>query len=155
MGEERALLRKLPWVALRRLAGEGEENLRRQERFGRIVFFPHSLGCAGCREYADVLAREAGAFAHWDGRPVLVAPSGDEAEARVLAHSAATLGVLADLAGDVARSRAGVPPGSAAVLVADRFGDVWYGGDAGAGHALPDARELEEWLKYLGTMCPE
>ena len=64
--------------------------------------------------------------------------------------------VLVDRPGDAgARARAGVSPESAAILVADRFGEIWHGYDFGEGHAFPDMRELEAWLRYLGTMCPE
>lgn len=41
------------------------------------------------------------------------------------------------------------------VLVADRYGQIFEIMQAGAEHALPEPRELEEWLKYLATQCPE
>ena len=42
-----------------------------------------------------------------------------------------------------------------AILVADRYGQVFHLRSAGAEHALAEPRELEEWLKYLATQCPE
>ena len=36
------------------------------------------------------------------------------------------------------------------VVVADRYGQVFYTDDA-----LTAPRQLAEWLKYLGTLCPE
>jgi hypothetical protein len=45
--------------------------------------------------------------------------------------------------------------GTPSVVVADRYGQIFYVTDAGDGHRFPDAREMEEWLKYLGTLCPE
>lgn len=40
------------------------------------------------------------------------------------------------------------------VVVADRYGHVFYAVEA-SGHQFPAPRELEEWVKYLGTLCPE
>jgi hypothetical protein len=45
--------------------------------------------------------------------------------------------------------------GKAAVIAADRFGQVFYARDAEPEHSFPTPRELQEWLKYLGTLCPE
>lgn len=153
--QSRELTAKLPYVALERVGRAGEENLRRQERFARAVFFTHGGGCAECAAYARTLAGAVPALADWDARVLVVFPPGDRAAATSLAEEAPGLSVLLDTASTRARSTAGVRPESAALLVADRFGDLWHGYDAGAGHRLPDIRELEDWLRYLGTLCPE
>jgi hypothetical protein len=41
------------------------------------------------------------------------------------------------------------------VIVADRYDQIFHIDDAGDGHALPAARELEEWLTFLAIQCPE
>jgi hypothetical protein len=41
------------------------------------------------------------------------------------------------------------------LLVADRYGQIFHVVAAPVGHVFPSARELTEWLKYLGTLCPE
>ncbi len=154
--EARELVRKLPWGALEKANGAGEENLRVQERFARLVFFPHSAAETQCAEYVRALSAAAAGLKDWDGRTIVVVPAGERAAGAALQTRAPGLTVLVDRAGpEGARARAGVPATSAAILVADRFGDVWHGYDAGAGHALPDVRELEAWLRYLGTLCPE
>jgi hypothetical protein len=43
----------------------------------------------------------------------------------------------------------------AGVVIADRYGQVYYVSEAGENHAFPTPRELEEWLKFLATECPE
>jgi hypothetical protein len=156
MAEPRALPAKLPWVVLKKANGAGEENPRLQERYARVLFFPHSAACPACAPYVQELANAAVGLSDWDGRTLVVVPAGEELEAAVLQEMARGLTVLLDRAGSAsARARAEVPDGSAALLIADRFGDIWHGYDIGAGHALPDVRELEAWLRYLGTMCPE
>lgn len=47
----------------------------------------------------------------------------------------------------------GVPaPG---VVVADRWGEIYFVRGAGAGKGLPDAAEILEWLDYIQQECPE
>jgi hypothetical protein len=43
----------------------------------------------------------------------------------------------------------------AGLLVADRYGQIFYIVQTDAKHELPSPRELTECLKYLGTLSPE
>jgi hypothetical protein len=43
----------------------------------------------------------------------------------------------------------------ASLVAADRYGQIFYAVQADATHQLPSPRELTEWLKHLGTLCPE
>ncbi len=156
MAGDRELVAKLPWVVLAKANEAGEENLRLQERYARLVFFPHPALDVECVEYVRRLAAAARELADWDGRTIVVVPAGEAAAGAALQAGARGVTVLVDRPGAAgARARAGVPASSSALLVADRFGDVWHGYDFGSGHAFPDVRELEAWLRYLGTMCPE
>lgn len=49
------------------------------------------------------------------------------------------------------------PDGSAThrLLVVDRYRQVYQVVDAASVDELPSAGELEEWFKFLATMCPE
>lgn len=47
----------------------------------------------------------------------------------------------------------GVP--SPGVLVADRWGEIYYVTSADRTADLPTARELAEWLRYVHNECPE
>jgi hypothetical protein len=48
---------------------------------------------------------------------------------------------------------AGIP--SPGVLVADRWGEIYYLTGAGRTADLPAAPELTEWLRYVQNECPE
>ncbi len=150
------LPRKLPYARLARLSGsvEGEENLRPQGQEAHVVFFPHAA-CALCDEYVRTLGRGARALRDWDARPVVVVGSGEEARGRALAAAAPGVTVLEEPVGVPVRARGEIPPDSAALLVADRFSDIWHGYDMGGGHAFPGLPELEDWLRFLATQCPE
>lgn len=89
----------------------------------------HPPGCAACDAYRRALADALAAFADWDGRAVVTTGTAEVADAL-----------------DVT-----IP----AVIIADRYGQVYHVATAEDADGLLDARELEEWLRFLGTQCPE
>lgn len=111
-----------------------------------ILVSVHSAGCAGCRRYLAELASSAAEFAAWDGR-LLIAVPGPETGTEALQLPFGT--VLADQGQRISS------PGEAGVIVADRYGQIYEVCRTGAGHEFPPPRQLEEWLKFLGTLCPE
>lgn len=104
----------------------------------------HSAHCAGCREYLASLSPISGEFDAWDARLLVIVPGWVAS-----GLTAPLVRVLSDEHGLIA------DPASASVIVADRYGQIFDAVRAGASHELPSARELAEWLKYLGTLCPE
>lgn len=75
--------------------------------------------------YLAELAAARSDFAEWDGR-LLVAPPAPPDEAP--AHR---------------------------LLIVDRYGQVYWTGEALSADELPNAAELTEWFKFLATSCPE
>ena len=77
-------------------------------------------------------------------RPPLIAQlEGRREQLRALA----TVTVITDSAVE------GVPtPG---VVIADRWGEIYFVRGGGAGSDLPDAAEILEWLDYIQQECPE
>ncbi|HEX2884238.1 MAG TPA: hypothetical protein VHQ42_06675 [Candidatus Limnocylindria bacterium] len=87
-----------------------------------------------------------------------------EATALLLPGTASVDGYLAqltaradDFAGWDGRVRVLDPDGEAAhrLAVVDRYGQVYAVHDADDARALPDARALSEWFRFLATACPE
>lgn len=122
--------------------------VRLRESGGKITVLVtvHGASCTGCLDYVRSLTAIAGELEVWDGRLLVVVPGELHAAARLPAPAAR---VLADEHARIADAS------HATVLVADRFGQIFHASDAGASHELPPAHELEGWLKYLGTLCPE
>lgn len=136
-------------------------------------------GGADSREYVGALADAEPRFRLWNGRPLVVLPPGGGAEsvaptaqasdadpgAAGTAAAAASenltpagalerLTILADPEGEAHR-RCGVDEGVAALIVADRWGQIYAVERARTERELPGPREIEEWLRYLATQCPE
>jgi peroxiredoxin len=120
-------------------------SLRESSGKTSVIFSVHGAACPGCREYIDQLARIAAEFVIWDAQLLVVAPSSREEVARINARGT----VLAD------EGRRLADGASASLIVADRYGHIFYAIHSEASHDLPAPRDVEEWLKYLGTLCPE
>lgn len=169
---------RLPDVGLPRPDG-AVRALRGAHRDAVVVVVLHDADCERCRDYLRALAAAAPRFRIWDGSvgAVTDAPHPDHLQAeldpdidvlidaertfldRVQAHGGFG-GRAGDRAGDRAGNMAGesaseVPADGPVVLVADRYGQLFEILPAGPDHVLVEPRELEEWLKYLATQCPE
>ncbi|MCW5981833.1 MAG: hypothetical protein KIT09_27355 [Bryobacteraceae bacterium] len=146
MGIESASIAEfLPDIELPATLGGTPVQVRGSGGKTSVLFAIHGVRCGDCQEYIDQLARIAGGFEVWDAQLLVLAPAPLEEAARLRSFGT----ILADEDGRLAAS------GSAAVIVADRYGQIFHAASCGASHNLPSAREIEEWLKYLGTLCPE
>lgn len=136
------------------LAGSGgHRDLRGRHREAVVAIALHDAACPRCRELLRTLAAAKSDFDRWDGRVIAVAP--DSPEAATLA-AAVGLGVQV-LVDPERRLLDGVEAADGPVLlIADRYGQVFEILSPTAGHhADVQPRELEEWLRYLATQCPE
>jgi hypothetical protein len=141
----------LPYLELPSPGG-GRVALRHGGRHATAVVVVHDATCDACRRYVAQVGAAADDLAAWDGRVVVLVPGslGDAAAFTSALELAPAVKVVATDADDAAALVEG-----AGVLIADRYGHVYDVTTAGNGHALPAPRELEEWLKFLATQCPE
>lgn len=138
----------LPSVALRRSDGGGSVGWR-DVRHVTVAVFLHP-DCSGCDDYLRRLGQEQ-RLPMWGGRILAIedAPAGSRGVDL-------PEGVLAVTDPDgQARRVAGVPTGTAAVLVVDRFGQVFARRTDEAGHDLPSVGEVFEEVRFISVQCPE
>lgn len=141
---------RLPDLKLPRVDG-AERPLRGPHRDAVIVVALHDAGCDACQRYLRDLADARPRFRIWDGTVRGVTDGAGAALRQV--DIEAGVDVLVDVERRLLdRLDAGDGP---VVLVADRYGQLFEIFAAGPEHALPGPRELEEWLQYLATQCPE
>lgn len=120
----------------------------RSGRGPRVVVVVHSSGCTGCRTYVDQLAAASQAFSEWGGRLSVVAYESEEQASTLRTDERAHVQVLSD-------PDATLGAEAAAVLLADEWGEVHYAVHGVTDHALPDAAEITEWLRFISIHCPE
>ncbi len=123
-----------------------------RQRRNLVVVFHHGGGCPICVDYLDNLADHVSDLAGEEAVALAVGAE-DEAATRALWERLdRRLTCLADPSGNAAGAeRLGIP----AVIVADRFGQVWAAWSGGASHALPGPDDVVEWLRFVEMQCPE
>lgn len=120
----------------------------RDTNHSSLVVFPHD-GCETCGRLVDDLADRVDALETWDARAIVLdGPSG--AAPDTLVHAEDPDGR--------ARAACDLAPHAAAVVVIDRFGQVfatWTAPDPHRDHGFPIPGELVEEARFLGIQCPE
>lgn len=106
------------------------------------------------RAYLSELAAAGAELRAWYGRPLAVLPAGAEPAEFLPAGTADGVTVLTDPEGE-ARRRCGVGAGSAALFIADRWGQIYFIAHAATEEDLPRPEAIEEWVRFLATQCPE
>jgi hypothetical protein len=140
----------LPYLELAAAPGGRSVALRPRGRQATVAVRVHSAACPECRRYLSAVAGAASDLAAWDGRVVVLLP-GALGDAETMRRELALPFPVASEALDQAPLIDG-----AGVVIADRYGQIYHVADAGTGHeVLLPPRELEEWLKFLATQCPE
>lgn len=117
-----------------------------------VLFVAHSAHCPECVVYAESLAAQSNEFGWWGGRSTVVLPAADSS-ARGLA-SRLPLRFVADPK-CAARDRWRLDDGDGALVVADRWGQVYLSVNVGQGHALPTIGTVTRVLTQIGIQCPE
>jgi hypothetical protein len=115
----------------------------------RAFLTVHSAACKGCRKYiGEDLASAAARLTEWGGHLVVVVPGQVENANGFAEIVPNVMQVLTDHAGEVAT-------GTAKVVIADQWGEVYFVKDSGATHDLPTLSEIAEWIRFLAIQCPE
>lgn len=121
----------------------------RSGRGPRVLVMVHSAGCEECGRYVrGDLASSADRVAEWGGRLAVVVPGRMEGAIELAKTIPGTMQVLGD-------PKETVASGSAAVVIADEWGEVYFQADAGADHHFPAAAEIGEWVRFIAIQCPE
>jgi len=140
--------------------------LRSPPKGAPVLLLPPLSGNGdGASSYARDFAASVAAFRLWYGRPLLVVPSAERATALIgdgdgnggagAGESGADgLQVAVDPDGEL-RRRLGLDDASWGVFVADRWGILYHVARSPETDALLGVGEIEEWLRYLATQCPE
>jgi hypothetical protein len=142
-----------------------------------ILAVLHGAECEPCTRFRHDLARAQPDFRAWDGKLVIAvtgelegrAGAAEPAVAKAETSRGTGPGAAEPAVVNVEKARGtelpltepavarvpdrvGEPP---AVVIADRFGHIYHVEAGGPAHALSEPRQLEEWLRFIGTQCPE
>lgn len=130
-------------------AASGEE-VRIGEFRGRrnlVLFLTHPPGCAACEQKLRELTDARGELREEEAEVLAVVP-GSAAEVREMKRR---LALSLPLLIDADRTLSG----GAAMVVTDRFGEVFAITRSGEGHRLPTVADIAGELAFIGMQCPE
>jgi hypothetical protein len=145
----------------------GELRWRDPARGSTVAVFLQSDDRAADLAYLRGLTESARDFQSWDGRVIAVVPrlepsSGESGQGLPSAgpeldtdgtDRSAPIHLVTQPTGEA--EHCGVRGGEDAVLIADRWGQIYHGARGEAPDALPTPAEIEEWLQFIATQCPE
>jgi peroxiredoxin len=121
-----------------------------RQRRNLVVFFHHGVTCAACRHIVQAFARQVAVFHEQQAAVLAIGPDQADRAQNLAAELGHAFPLLNDPEGrTVARAGFVVP----ALVVADRWGEIWAAWEGGEGHALPSVDELEEWLTIIQCDC--
>ena len=128
---------------------DGPKHLTRSGTQSTLVVYLHPEPCQPCAGYLEELAPVAADLREWATSLVAVVPA-DQADQ---ADQEGPFPLLHDDA--AARRQLGIGQDEAAVLLADRWGEVFEAAAVGADHGFPLPSQLVESAKILDLSCGE
>jgi hypothetical protein len=120
------------------------ESLEAPERGSPALLFVRTEAREVARGYLESWERALPDLVSWYGRPLLVTDSvpSDTDIPWVIAR-------------DQDWRKLGIEPRANALIIADRWGIVYFAQTTMTFRDLPSSSEVELWLRYLATQCPE
>ena len=133
---------RLPALTLR--GPHGDVPLRSPQQGSRVLLLVRDEALDRARPYIGALERSLAELREWNGSALLV-----------------TERAVADTALPAARAEPetwvalGIREGESALIIADRWGDVYSSQQSRSFADLPSTEQIEEWIRFLAMQCPE
>ncbi len=121
-----------------------------RQRRNVVLFFHHGAGCPRCRAELSRFARHYPAYRERDAEVVAIGPDAPDEQAVLAAALGLTFPLLSDPEADTA-DRQGVD--LPAVLVGDRFEEIWAAWSPPDELDLPSQEEVLGWLEFISIQC--
>jgi peroxiredoxin len=117
-----------------------------------VLFFHHGVDCAACRATLQELATLVDTFSQEETVVLAVGPD-QLAENQQLADQIGhPFPLLSDSTEQtVAQQELDIP----ALVIADRWGEIWAAWVGEPDHRLPSGQEILQWLVFIEAQCPE
>jgi len=133
---------------------------------GTAVIFLQGVEEGDELDYITSLQALAGEYGLWDGRVIAVVPgldhsaldeletvSEEDSGPRIYPGAPGSVALVTEPQGEA--ERCGLRTGEIAILIADRWGQIYHGARGSNIASLPEPAELTEWFRFLSMQCPE
>jgi len=122
-----------------------------------VLFFVHP-DCQKCRDMLGELAQAYREVLSQEAEVLAIVPASPGEIARLKQQLSLPFPLLADEKGEVFRSYGAVDSNdrpSAAVVIADRFGEIYAFSLATAEHKLMSVKDIIDFFAFISIQCPE
>jgi peroxiredoxin len=123
-----------------------------KQRRNVVLVLHHGNTCPSCRAFLVSLGERLASYAEAESVVLGISVDGREATGELTRALRLPFDLLSDPSALVAaREQLDIP----ALVIADRFGEVWAAWRAGERHAFPSSAEVGEWLQFVELQCRE
>ena len=122
----------------------GTVALRAPELGSTVLLLVRDEALERARAYITTIEQHAAEISDWYARVLLVTEH--EQAHTMLPNARAAPEAWYELA---------MPPEDSALIIADRWGEIYFAQHTRTFTDLPTAKEIEEWTRFLATQCPE
>lgn len=140
MTDRKVSVERLPRLELTGAAGT--VRLHAPELGAPVLLLVRDASLENARAWIESFEQNASEIRVWGGRPLVIAE-----------HDMGESAVPTVLAGEDVWSELGID--DSALIIADRWGVVYFVQETTTLHDLPPVDEVIEWVRYLSMQCPE
>jgi peroxiredoxin len=144
--------RLLKPFALPSTHGETAQLTDYKQRSNMVLFLHHRAACLACRSFLGRLGEHTASYAEAETVVLGISADGPESLRELARELRLRFSLLSDPAGQIATQENLQVP---ALVITDRFGEVWAAWLAGDRHAFPSEPEVDDWLQFIELQCRE
>ncbi len=133
-------------------AGQPVQLRQYLQRSNVVLFFHHGIGCPACRGLLRELAAHRNACEQEEAVVLVIGPDQPAENQQLAAQLGHPFPFLSDPAGRISAQQGLNTP---ALVIADRWGEIWAAWVGGVDHRLPAMQDIREWLVFIEAQCPE
>jgi peroxiredoxin len=122
------------------------------QRSNVMLFFHHGGTCAACQAFLHELGTQLNTYRQQETALIAIGPGSPDENRQLAARSGPPFPCLSDPAGRVIAQQGLTSP---ALVLADRWGEIWAAWQCGPGHQFPSQQDILQWLSFIQAQCPE
>lgn len=123
-----------------------------RQRSNVLLFFHHGRDCAACEAFLHVLAAHLEIYRQEETAVLAIGPDEPASNQQIAARLGHPFPLLSDPAGRVIAQQGLALP---ALIIADRWGEIWAAWLGGTTHQFPSEQDIVQWLSFIEIQCPE
>jgi peroxiredoxin len=122
------------------------------QRSNVMLFFHHGGNCAACEAFLHELGTQLDTYRQEETAIIAIGPDKPAQSQQLADRPGHPFPCLSDPAGHIIAQQSLTPP---ALIIADRWGEIWAAWPCGPDHQFPSQQDILQWLSFIQAQCPE